>query len=199
MSSPFEYVDCKMSKEDFVIFLKFLTVDTLKDECSSRGISVSGNKDDLINRLLEHDYIYYDEDNENHTEKNNNYFIEYGKKLGANFLITYGKESTLGFYKEDGTNYRRLIYSKINSEGVRDKNNDIKIGYRANLDECGNAYNKLYKGYWYIAPGDFAWGNQEYKSDEYYYKLNSLNDDYEVPLKGWDSNIEIIKIIDDTI
>ena len=108
--------------------------------------------------------------------------------------ISYGKESTLGFYKEDGHNYRRPFYAKINEEGERELDKDMKIGYIANLDECGNPYNKLYKGYWYIAPSDFCWGNQEYKDNLYYNRINQLNDDYEVPLTEWESDVTIIKI-----
>lgn len=132
MSSPFEYVDCAMSKEEFIIFLNFLTVNTLKNECRDRGISVSGNKEDLINRLLKHDYI--DSDIDYSIISPGVSYTEFVKiyAIGTAFYISYGQEPTLGFYKEDGHNYRRPIYTKITGEGMRDIDNDIKIGYIAN-------------------------------------------------------------------
>ena len=163
-----------------------MNIKELKNECRMRNLHVSGLKKDLILRILYSD--------------NNLLFeqiINRGKEINANYFIKYGSTDILGYYKLDGHSYNRPLYCILDENGERDINKKIQIAYRSNLDECGNPHNCLHKGYWFIASNDFNWNYINIPDiEEYYYynKTSNLNDDYEVPMEGWEDEIEIIKI-----
>ena len=124
-----------------------------------------------------------------------NQIIEIGKSIGANIFINYGPESIVGFYKIDGHCYQRPWYTKIDYEGKIDYDNNIKIGYKKNLENIYEYnYTGIHKGYWFVADSEFSWGNQDYKHSSYYNKTINLNDEYELPETGWEDVMNILKI-----
>lgn len=157
-----------------------MTIELLRNECRKYGLRVSGTYKELKERLKE-----YKIENDITSSSKPSKLEIHGRNIGADILVSYGSTDIIGYYKKYGINYDRPSYIKIDDTGNIIQNGKIYIYYKAQLDECGNYNNSMFKGTWII-------GKNQFNYSLAYYNIAEDNDSYSVPLTGWEDEINIL-------